>query len=82
MSAWVDGVLLAAADSLLLTYSLIANSLLGHELVCKEFTKFGGVFMRLNESPSDAFLFTITFSLTSSFNASTIESLSMTFHPR
>ena len=82
MSAWVDGVLLSAADSLLLTDSLIANSLLGHELVCKEFTKFCGVFMRRNESPSEVFLFTITFSLTISFNTSTIETLSMTFHPR
>ena len=56
MSAWVDGVLLSAVDSVLLTDSVIANLLLGHESVCKEFTKFGGVFIRRNESPSDLFL--------------------------
>ena len=65
MSAWVDGVLLSAVDFALLTDSVTVNSLLGHESVCKEFTKFGGVFVRQNESPSDVFLFTITFSLTS-----------------
>ena len=64
MSAWVDGVLLSAVDSALLTDSVIVNSLLGHESVCKGFTKFGGVFIQRNES-SDVFLFTTTFSLTS-----------------
>ena len=64
MSAWVDGLLLSAIDSTLLTDSVIVNSLLGHESVCKEFTKFGGVFIRQNESPSDVFLLTTTFSLT------------------
>ena len=43
MSACVDGVLLSAVDSLLLPDSVIANSLLGHESECKEFTKFCGV---------------------------------------
>ena len=33
MSAWVDGVLLSAVDSALLTDSVIVNSLLGHESV-------------------------------------------------
>ena len=77
MSAWVDGVLLSAVDSALLTDSVNVNSLLGHESACKDFTKFGGVFIRQNESPSDVFLFTTTFSLTSSFNISSIEILSM-----
>ena len=45
MSAWVDGVLLSAIDSALLTDSVNFNSLVGHESVCKEFTKFGGVFI-------------------------------------
>ena len=40
MSAWVDGVLLSAVDSSLLTDSVIVNSLLEHESECKEFTKF------------------------------------------
>ena len=77
MSAWVDGVLLSAVDSSQLTDSVIVNSLLEHESECKEFTKFWGVFIRRNESPSDVFLFTKTFSLTSSFNISSIETLSM-----
>ena len=77
MSAWVDGILLLAVDSAVLTDSVIVNSLLRHESVCKGFTKFGGVFIRRNESPSDVFLFTTTFSLTSSFNISSIEILSM-----
>ena len=77
MSAWVDGVLLSAVDSALLTDSVNFNSLVGDESVCKEFTKFGGVFIRRNESPSGVFLFTKTFSLTSSFNISTRETLSM-----
>ena len=38
-----DGVLLSVVDSELLTGFIIVNSLLGHESVCKEFTKFGGV---------------------------------------
>ena len=33
MSAWVDGLLLSAIDSTLLTDSVIVNSLLGHESV-------------------------------------------------
>ena len=33
MSAWVDGELLSAVDSALLTDSVIVNSLLGHESV-------------------------------------------------
>ena len=77
MSAWVDGELLSAVDSALLTDSVIVNSLLGHEPVCKGFTKFGSVFIRRNESPSDLFLFTTTSSLTSSFNITSIEILSM-----
>ena len=77
MSAWVDGVLLSAVDSALLTDSVIANSLLGNESICKEFTKFYGVFIRRNESPSDVFLFATTFSLTSSFSISSIEILSI-----
>ena len=40
ISAWVDGVLLSAVDSSLLTDSVIVNSLLEHESECKEFTKF------------------------------------------
>ena len=64
MFTWVDGVLLSAADSALLTGFIIVNSLLGHESVYKKFTKFGGVFIRQNESPSDVFLFTKMFSLT------------------
>ena len=77
MLIWVDGVLLSAVDSTLLTESVVVNSLLGYESVCEEFTKFGGVFIRRNESPSDVFLFTTTFSLTISFNISSIEILSM-----
>ena len=77
MSAWVDGVLLSAVDSSPLTDSVIANSLLGNESVCKEFTKFCGVFIRRKESPSDVILFNKTFSLTSSFHISSIETLSM-----
>ena len=77
MSAWVDGVLLLAVDSSLLTDSVIVNSLLEHEPECKEFAKFCGVFIRRNESLSDVFLFTKTFSLTSSFYISSIETLSM-----
>ena len=77
MSAWIDGVLLSAVGSALLPDSVIVNSLLGHESICKEFTQFGGVFIRQNESPSDVFLFTTTFSLTSSFNISSIEILTM-----
>ena len=80
MSAWTDGVLLSAVDSALLTDSVIVNSLLGHESVCKEFNKFGGVFIRRNRSPSDVFLFTTTFSLTSSFNIRSMEILSMLEH--
>ena len=53
MSTWLDGVLLSAFDSALLTGFKIVNSLLGHESICKEFTKFGGVFIRRNESPSE-----------------------------
>ena len=40
-----DGVLLSALDSSLLTDSVVVNSLLGHESVCKEVTKFGGVYL-------------------------------------
>ena len=40
-----DGVLLSALDSSLLTDSVVVNSLLGHESVCKEFAKFGGVYL-------------------------------------
>ena len=53
MSAWVDGLLLSAVDSS--PYSVIDNYLLEHESECKEFTKFCGVFIRRNESPSDVF---------------------------
>ena len=77
MSTWVDRVLLSAVDSALLTGFVIVNSLLGHESVYKEFTKFGGVFIRPNESPSEVILFTKTFSLTSSFNINSTETLSM-----
>ena len=77
MSAWVDGILLLAVDYLLLTDYEIANSQLGHESVCTELTKFGGVFIRRNESPSEAFLFIKMFSLTISYNISSIETLSM-----
>ena len=38
MSVWVDGALLSAVDFVLLTDTVIVNSLLGHESVCKEFT--------------------------------------------
>ena len=62
MSGWVDEVLLSAVKASLLAHSVIANSLLGHESVCYKFTKFGGVFIRRNESPTDVFLFTKTFS--------------------
>ena len=44
MSAWIDGVLLSAVDSSLLTDSVIVNSLLEHESECKEFTNFCGVY--------------------------------------
>ena len=77
MSTWADGVLLSVIDSVLLTGFVIVNSLLGHESVCKEFTKFGGVFIRRNEPPSEVFLLIKTFSLTSSFNINSIETLSM-----
>ena len=77
MSTWVDGVLLSVVDSTLLTGFVIVNSLLGHESVSKELTKFGGVFIRRNESPSEVFLFTKMFSLTSLFNINSIETLSM-----
>ena len=53
MSAWVDRLLLSAVDSS--PYSVICNYLLEHESECKEFTKFCGVFIRQNESPSDVF---------------------------
>ena len=69
MSIWVD--------SAFLTGFVIVNSLLGHESICKELTKFGGVFIRLNKSPSEVFLFTKMFSLTSSFSINSIETLSM-----
>ena len=45
MSAWVDGELLSAVDSSVLTDSAIVNSLLEHESECKEFTNFCGVFI-------------------------------------
>ena len=77
MSAWGDGVLLSAVDSSLLPGSVIVNSLLEHESDCREFTKFCGVFIRRNESPSDVILFTKMFCLTSSFNISPIVTLSM-----
>ena len=77
MSIWVDGVLLPVVDSAFLTGFVIVNSLLGHESICKELTKFGGVFIRRNKSPSEVFLFTKMFSLTSSFNINSIETLSM-----
>ena len=70
-------VMLSAVDSSLLADSVIVNSLLEHESECKEFTKFCGVFIRRNESPNDVFVFTKTFSLTSSFNISSIVTLSM-----
>ena len=73
----VDGVLLSAVDSSLLPGSVIVNSLLEHESECKEFTKFCGVFIRRNESPSDVILFTKMFCLTSSFNISSIVTLQM-----
>ena len=50
MSAWVDGGLLPAVDSPLLTDSVIVNSLLRHESICKGFTKFCGVFIRRDEN--------------------------------
>ena len=77
MSTWVDGVLLSVVHSALLTGIVIINSLLGHESVYKEFPKFGGVFIWRNEFPIEVFLFTKTFSLTSSFNIDSIETLSM-----
>ena len=39
MSAWVNGVLLLAVDSSLLTDYTIVNSLLEHEWECKKLTK-------------------------------------------
>ena len=57
MSAWVDRLVLSAVGFLLLTDSVIVNSLLEHESEYKEFTK--------------------TFSLTSSVNICSIETLSM-----
>ena len=77
MSSWVDGVLLPAVDFLLLTESVIVYSLLEHESEHKKITKSCGVFIRRNEFPSDAFLFTSTFSLTSSFNISSTETFSV-----
>ena len=59
-----------SVDSMVLTDSVIVNSLLGHESVCKVFTKNYGVFIRRNVSLSDVSLFTKTFSLISSFNIS------------
>ena len=70
MSTWT-------VDFALLTGFIIVNLLLRHESVCKEFTTFGGVFIRRNESPSEVFLLTKTVSLTSSFNINSIETLSM-----
>ena len=49
MSAWVDRLLLSAVGFLLLTDSVIVNSLLEHESEYKEFTKFCGVFIRRDE---------------------------------
>ena len=66
MPSWFDEVLLSAADLSLLTGSVIVNSLLEHESECKESTKTLGVFIRQNESPSNVFLLTKRFSLTSS----------------
>ena len=57
--------------------SVIVNLLLEHESECKEFTKFCGVFIRRNESPSDVFVFTKTISLTSSLNICSMESLTL-----
>ena len=68
MSAGVDGVSLSVVDSSLLTDCIIFKSLSEHESECKESTKFCGVFIQWNEPPSNVFLFTKTFSLTSSFN--------------
>ena len=48
MSTWVNGVLLFAVDSSLLTDSVIANSLLEHGSEYKEFIKFSGVFIWQN----------------------------------
>ena len=75
MSEWVNGVLLSAVNFSLLTHSEIVISLMEHESKCKEFIKFCGVFIWRSESPSDVFLFTKTFSLTSSFNICSIETL-------
>ena len=77
MSPWIDGVLLSAVDSSLLADSVTVNSLSKHEPECKEFTKLFGVFSPRNESLSDAFLLTKTFSLTTSFNFRSIETFSM-----
>ena len=72
-----DGVLLSAVDSSLLTDSVIANSLLRHESICKGFTKFSGVFIRRNESLIDVYLFNKGFSFTNLFNISLAETLSV-----
>ena len=64
-----------SVDSIVLTDSVIVNSLLEHESVYKVFTKYSGVFIRRNESLSDVSLFTKTFCLVSSFNISSIETL-------
>ena len=71
MSPWIDGVLLSAVDSSVLADSVTVES------ECKEFTKFFGVFSPRNESLSDVFLLTKTFSLTTSFNFRSIETFSM-----